>query len=477
MADNLPITPGSGATVATDDVGGIHYQLVKQAWGDLNVANLVSAANPLPVSATITGVATETTLAGLTAKFGALGQATMAASAPVTIASNQGALAVTGAFYQATQPVSGTVTVGNASVAVTGSFYQATQPVSIASMPSTPVTGTFFQATQPVSIAATVAISAASLPLPSGAATAAKQPALGTAGAASTDVITVQGIASGTAQPVTGTFWQATQPVSGTITANAGTGTMAVSLATLPALTTGAAVIGAVTQSGTWNIGTVTTLPALPANQSVNNAQVAGVTTATGSGVVGTGVQRVVLATDVALPAGTNTLGTTTGPTLTKATQGTTGYSVQDLKDAGRVSFAAATVIAGVAAVAVEALLSVVPVRDGTAAAGATSITVTSGKRLRVQAIVASARSSAATVLSGRVVLRMNPSGAVTATSPIIAILSMTQQAAALAEAGDTCVVSLPDGFEISGTQQIGLSQVCSGTGGVIYASIVGFEY
>jgi hypothetical protein len=38
--------------------------------------------------------------------------------------------------------------------------------------------------------------------LPSGAATAAKQPALGTAGSSSTDVISVQGIASGTALPV-----------------------------------------------------------------------------------------------------------------------------------------------------------------------------------------------------------------------------------------------------------------------------------
>ena len=47
--------------------------------------------------------------------------------------------AVTGTFWQATQPVSGT-------------FWQATQPVSIASMPSTPVTGTFFQTTQPADI-------------------------------------------------------------------------------------------------------------------------------------------------------------------------------------------------------------------------------------------------------------------------------------------------------------------------------------
>lgn len=55
------------------------------------------------------------------------------------------------------------------------------------------VTGTFFQATQPVSIAATVAVSNASLPLPAGAATAAKQPAPGTSGAPSSDVISVQG--------------------------------------------------------------------------------------------------------------------------------------------------------------------------------------------------------------------------------------------------------------------------------------------
>jgi hypothetical protein len=80
--------------------------------------------------------------------------------------------------------------------------------------------------TQPVSltsttITGTVAISAASLPLPTGASTAAKQPALGTAGSASADVITIQGIASMTALKVDGSA--VTQPVSGTITANIGT--------------------------------------------------------------------------------------------------------------------------------------------------------------------------------------------------------------------------------------------------------------
>jgi hypothetical protein len=119
------------------------------------------------------------------------------------------------------------------SVAVTGTFWQATQPVS----------GTFWQATQPVS--------AASLPLPSGAAadatltggsmttrvtdgtnTASVKAASTAAVAADKAVVVavspnnsvaVTGTFWQATQPVSGTFWQATQPVSGTVTANAGT--------------------------------------------------------------------------------------------------------------------------------------------------------------------------------------------------------------------------------------------------------------
>src|SRR6185437_15722264 len=60
--------------------------------------------------------------------------------------------------------------------------------------------------------AVTQPISASALPLPSGAATAAKQPALGTAGTPSADVVTVQGAASMTALKVDGSA--VTQPVS-----------------------------------------------------------------------------------------------------------------------------------------------------------------------------------------------------------------------------------------------------------------------
>lgn len=92
----------------------------------------------------------------------------------------------------------------------------------------------------------TQAVSVASLPLPTGAATAAKQPALGTAGSASADVITVQGIASMTALKVDGSG--VTQPVSGTVTANAGTNlnTSALALETGGNLATIATAVSAI---------------------------------------------------------------------------------------------------------------------------------------------------------------------------------------------------------------------------------------
>jgi len=81
------------------------------------------------------------------------------------------------------------------------------------------VTGTFFQATQPVSIAGTVAVSAATLPLPAGAATSALQTQPGidigdvtinnAAGAASVNIQD-----GGNSITVDGAFFQVTQPVS-----------------------------------------------------------------------------------------------------------------------------------------------------------------------------------------------------------------------------------------------------------------------
>jgi hypothetical protein len=210
---------------ATQPVSGTFWQATQPISGSVTAIGPLTdtqlRATPVPVSgtltATVSGVALDATLTGGTQKT----KLVDTAGTNVATVSATGALKVDGSAV--TQPVSGT-------------FWQATQPVS----------GTFWQATQPVS--------AASLPLPSGAATSAKQPALGTAGTPSADVLTVQGVTSmtalkvdgsavtqpvsgpltdtqlrATAVPVSGTFWPATQPVSGTVTANAGTGTMAVS--------------------------------------------------------------------------------------------------------------------------------------------------------------------------------------------------------------------------------------------------------
>lgn len=52
MADNVAITPGSGATAAADDIGGVLFQRVKVVHGADGVNDGdVSAANPLPVVA------------------------------------------------------------------------------------------------------------------------------------------------------------------------------------------------------------------------------------------------------------------------------------------------------------------------------------------------------------------------------------------------------------------------------------------
>lgn len=202
-------------------------------------------------------------------------------------------------------PVSGTVTVSNPQTSVSVSNFPATQPVSgtvgiSGTVPvSGPLTDTQLRATavpisgtvtantgltQPLTDtqlrASAVPVSATSLPLPSGAATAANQATEITSlanidadlgapadAAATTDTGTFSLIAlvkrllgkiptlvagrfpvdgSGVTQPVSGTFWQATQPVS---------------IASLPALATGSNTIGAISNT---SFG-VSSLPSLPA--------------------------------------------------------------------------------------------------------------------------------------------------------------------------------------------------------------------
>ena len=171
------------------------------------------------------------------------------------------------------------VKLSNGSIAVTGTFWQATQPVSIASMPTTPVTGTFWQATQPVS--GTVALDANTLSAlenigvtgtvtvqdgggsitVDGSVSATVSGSVSVSNFPATQAVTGTfwqatqpvSIASMPTTPVTGTFWQATQPVSGSVSATV-SGTVELGTTTLSALENTTVTISG---TPTVNIGTI----------------------------------------------------------------------------------------------------------------------------------------------------------------------------------------------------------------------------
>ena len=52
MADNIHVNPGTAAgklQVATDDIGGVHFPIYKQAFGADGAQTPVSGSDPLPV--------------------------------------------------------------------------------------------------------------------------------------------------------------------------------------------------------------------------------------------------------------------------------------------------------------------------------------------------------------------------------------------------------------------------------------------
>lgn len=174
--------------------------------------------------------------------------------------------------------------------------------------------------------ATTQPVSAASLPLPTGAATSANQSTEITAlnsivtntGAAipsgsaiigkvgidqttpgTTNGISIVGVNGATALAGTGAVGTGAQRVA--------IGTDTATIAGSSPGTAGSASANVVTVQGVASMTKLLVTPdsiALPANQSVNTAQVNGVTTLTGTGATGTGAQRVTVSTDQATNAG-----------------------------------------------------------------------------------------------------------------------------------------------------------------------------
>jgi hypothetical protein len=196
VADNINVTPGTGKTIAADDVSGVLYQRIKVSVGADGVATDASVGN---------GV-TDTGTLRVTVASDSTGQIKLAAG--TNIAGKFGIDQTTdGTTNLVAAKQSGTWNVTNVSGTVslpTGAATAAKQPAlgtaGSASTDVISVQGVSGGVALPASQSGTWNVTniSGTVSLPTGAATAAKQPALGSAGSASTDVITVQGIASGT---------------------------------------------------------------------------------------------------------------------------------------------------------------------------------------------------------------------------------------------------------------------------------------
>lgn len=173
------------------------------------------------------------------------------------------------------QPFSGTSTVSGPNVTV--SNFPGTQPISgtVTANQGTPGVGAW-----PVLAAQSgtwnITNISGTVSLPTGASTAAKQPALGTAGSASSDVITVQGIASMTpfASSQSGT-WNITN-ISGTVSLPTGAATSANQSTEITSLSTIATNTGVAPHTATSAVTSVassaTTVSLLASNASRKQA-------------------------------------------------------------------------------------------------------------------------------------------------------------------------------------------------------------
>ena len=393
------------------------------------------------------------------------------------------------------------VLLTNANIAVTGTFFQTTQPVSIATMPTTPVTGTFFQATQPVSLATNTPTIAAGTSV------------IGKVGIDQTTDGTTNAVRLlAETTKVIGTVNIATAQTIATVT------TVSAVTAITNALPIGANTIGAVTNTNldvalSTRLKPADTLAAVTIVGSVTSITNALPTGANTIGAVTNTNLDVALSTRLkpadtlaavttlgtitnALPIGANVIGktsidqTTDGTTnkvqsfqqaIIKGTQGTLGVTTQDLKDAGRNQVHFYTIIP-VLTTATDTLQSLTGTKAGaTILATTTPAVVTTGKTFRITRMAAT---YIATAVSGYgiVKLRFQPGGIATITSPVAALLIVGSGAPTTANSTASEEATLDEGWEFSAGTGVGISvqgfAAATATAvGYVIVSTTGYEY
>lgn len=255
------------------------------------------------------------------------------------------------------------------------------------------------------------------------------------------------------------------------------------SLATLPALTAGTAVIGhvivdsapstAVTNAGTF---------AVQASQATAASLNATVVQATPANLQVTATMAASQTIAVTQATAANLNATVTQQALTKGTQGSTGVTVQDLKDAGRS--ARTITLDGFAVAATSETLNTMSYSsdNGTLTTG-TSYAVTTAKRLRIQQITASLHTITGNTTAVNVIvrIRVNNGGAALVSSPVQLVFAIPGNATVNGASGPF-VIPIPDGWEFVAGAGIGVTTTCAGfvtttAAPKVNITITGYEY
>lgn len=168
----------------------------------------------------------------------------------------------------------------------------------------------------------------------------------------------------------------------------------------------------------------------------------------------------------------TNPSGSENGLVVRNIPSGTQKISIdgyvptQDLKDISRVikTFTATNVLGTNNS---ETMVTLTPATDFVTSSSGTSFGVTSGKKLRIQSFTVS---DSANLNATSIRLRISNSGAVTTSTLVVVCL----------DSAGSNTIFFPDGLELSGSMQFGVSQlrVDGSPGGVkLDVSIIGYEY
>ena len=135
------------------------------------------------------------------------------------------------------------------------------------------------------------------------------------------------------------------------------------------------------------------------------------------------------------------------------------------------------TFYASVPATTTESLISLIPRSDLVPGPVASSFGVTTMKRLRIQSVGVTVRCTSTTNIGGLVRLRLANGVVSVATAPCAALGCHTSGTVPGGGHSQSFALHFPEGLELSGAMQFGLTQLFSSTNATIDVQVIGYEY